>query len=196
MAGVDFAGIVLTGGGGARMGGVDKATVELGGRTLLEHALTALATATEVVVVGGAVPTTRPVTYTRETPRGGGPAAGVLAGLEAFAGEPSLVVVLAVDMPRVTADTVHRLVGAARGDGAVLVDHEGRRQHLCAAYTTTALARSRPMSGEGHGMSMQRLVADLDVAEVSAEPGETRDVDTWDDLAALRALTSDSGRKP
>ena len=39
------------------------------GRTLLERALDALLDAAEVVVVGEPVPTSRPVTFTRESPR-------------------------------------------------------------------------------------------------------------------------------
>ena len=53
------------------------------------------------------------------------------------------MVVLAVDMPGVTAETVGRLVAAGEGhDGAVLVD--GGRQHLAFAVGAEALARVRP----------------------------------------------------
>ena len=76
--------VVLAGGTGARMGGVDKASVEIDGVTLLERSLAATMSALEVVVVGEQVPTSRPVTWTREDPAGGGPAAGLLAGLDRF----------------------------------------------------------------------------------------------------------------
>jgi len=124
------------------MGGIDKASIEIHGRTLLERSLAALATLVEIVVVGPEVPTSRPVTFTREDPAGGGPAAGLLAGLDAFPRLPDLVLVLAVDMPRVTGATVQRLRAAVGDDGAVLVD--GRRQHLCAAYRTGALLVAAP----------------------------------------------------
>ena len=184
-----FAAVVLTGGGAARLGGADKAGIEVGGRTLLEHALEALVDAVEVVVVGADVQTSRPVTFTREDPVGGGPAAGLLAGLRRFARAPSCVAVLAVDMPLVSPATVSRLVEAAHGrDGALLVDAGGRRQYLCAAYSTTALERARAASetDEGHGLSMHELVAGLDLAEVLAVGDESRDLDTWQDLADLR----------
>src|SRR4029079_17617418 len=113
--------IVLAGGTAARMGGADKASIELDGRTLLAWALDAVIDADEVVVLGDWVRTERPVTFTREDPAQGGPAAGLLAGLDAFARPPARLVVLAVDMPRVSLDTVGRLRGAADGhDGAVL----------------------------------------------------------------------------
>ena len=184
-----FGAVVLTGGGAARLGGADKAGIELGGRTLLEHALESLVDAAEVVVVGDEVPTSRPVTFTREDPAGGGPAAGLLAGLRRFARTPADVVVLAVDMPLVTPATVRRLLDAAQHrDGAVLVDPGGRLQYLCAAYAVAALERARDLTGHdgGHGLPVRDLVSTLDLAEVAAVGEESRDLDTWGDLAALR----------
>jgi len=179
--------VVLAGGGAARLGGADKATIEVGGRTLLEHVLGALIDVTEVVVVGSEVPTSRAVTFTREDPAGGGPAAGLLAGLRAFARTPDVVVVLAVDMPRVSADTVRRLVEAAEDDGAVLVDAAGRTQYLCAAYSVVALTAADPGGEGGHGLAMRAMVSGLRLVAVPAIGEESRDLDTWEDLADLRA---------
>lgn len=180
---------ILTGGTGARMGGADKAALQLGGVTLLERALAATAAAAEVVVVGPPAPTSRPVTWTVEDPPGGGPAAGVLAALRALADPPPLLAVLAVDMPRVTAATLARLTWAVEGgevDGAVLVDADGRQQPLCAVYRSAALDRVRPSRREDeHGLSMRRLIAPLRLAEVSPVGPEAGDVDTWEDLHAL-----------
>lgn len=181
--------VVLTGGSGSRMGGVDKASIEIDGVTLLERALAATMTAVEVVVVGDQVPTSRPVTWTREDPRGGGPAAGLLAGLDRFLRPPALVAVLAVDMPRVGPGTFARLVGALGPsyDGAVLVDESGRRQSLCAVYRRTALEAARPPDREQeHGLSVRRLLSPLPLTEVPALPHEADDVDTWADLRRLR----------
>ncbi|MFL6159226.1 MAG: molybdenum cofactor guanylyltransferase [Marmoricola sp.] len=188
--------VVLAGGTSVRLDGADKASIELGGLTLLEHALGAMLDIDEVVVVGEAVPTTRPVTFTREDPAGGGPAAGVLAGLRAFARRPDLLVVLAVDMPLVTSATVRRLAAAAAAagaasDGAVLVDQAGKLQYLCAAYRPDALDRVRPPYEDEHGLAMRTLVGALDLAQVAAFGPETRDVDTWDDLLAMRETFGD-----
>lgn len=187
---------MLTGGGGVRLGGADKASIEVGGRTLLEHVLTALTDVPEVVVVGPEVPTSRPVTFALEDPPGGGPAAAVLAGLGRFARTPAAVVVLAVDMPLVTASTVDRLLAASRGaDGAVLVDEAGRVQYLCAAYSVAALERrSREVGEDGaHGLAMRRLVGDLHLVPVPATGREARDLDSWEDLAALREALGNEG---
>lgn len=176
--------MVLAGGTAVRLDGADKASVELAGRTLLEHALAATAAATETVVVGEQVPTSRPVTFTREEPAYGGPAAGLLAGRDALAGHPDLLLVLAVDMPGVTATTVDRLVVAAAGhEGAFLADPSGRRQ-LAGVVGLAALDRVRP--DDTHGLPLHRLLEGLDLALLTGGADETRDVDTWADVEALR----------
>jgi molybdopterin-guanine dinucleotide biosynthesis protein A len=183
--------VVLAGGTAARMGGIDKASIEIDGVTLLERSLAATTSASEVVVVGEQVPTSRPVTWTREDPAGGGPAAGLLAGLDCFLRAPDLVVVLAVDMPRIDAGTVARLAWAVEADpavdGAVLLDPTGRRQTLAAVYRHAALVAARPSGPEDeHGLPVRRLVGGLRLADVPAVGDEARDVDTWESLRDLR----------
>ena len=179
----DLAAVVLAGGTAVRMGGIDKAAIELDGVTFLERALAALAAAGEVVVVGDEVPTSRPATFVREDPPLGGPAAGVVAGLSRLAGRPAYVAVLAVDMPLVTADTVARLVGTADGrDGAVLLDDDGRRQ-------PALVVRRRLLPDPGtdvHGRSLWSLLDGLDLAGVPATGREATGVDTWQELLELR----------
>jgi molybdopterin-guanine dinucleotide biosynthesis protein A len=182
----ELGGIVLTGGAAVRFQGADKAGIEVGGATLLEHVLGALGEIPEVVVVGPEVVTSRPVTFQREDPPGGGPAAGLLAGLRGFARVPRQVVVLAVDMPLVTTATVRRLMLSAEEDGAVLVDDDERLQFLCALYRTDALLAAAPAPGEEHGLSMRKLVAGLLLGRVRALAWEAQDVDTWDDLLRMR----------
>lgn len=185
-----LAAVILAGGTGQRLGGVDKASIEIAGRTLLEHALAATAGAEEVVVVGSQVPTTRPVTWTREDPPSGGPAAGLLAGLDALAVAPALVCVLAVDMPRFSAGTVARLVDVLLtsdgADAACLVDEAGQKQWLAAVYRYDALMAARPANHEEeHGLSTRRLLRALRIVAVAAVESEARDVDTWADLRDL-----------
>jgi molybdopterin-guanine dinucleotide biosynthesis protein A len=169
--------LVLAGGSGTRLGGVDKAALELGGRTLLARALEAVAGADEVVVVGDPHAAPAGVRFVREDPPYGGPAAGLLAGLAQLPEGP--VAVLACDMAGVTAATFRRLGEAADGhDGAVLVDPDGRRQ---LALVLTA----RPAATAAPGGALWRLLAPLDLAEVAAVGLEHRDVDTWDDVRDL-----------
>ena len=181
-----FCGVVLGGGPAARMDGIDKASVELAGRTLLEYAVDAFLDADEVVVVGPAVRTARPVTFVVEDPPRGGPVAGLLTGVDALLRAPRLVGVLAVDMPRVTASTMRRLRETAVGrDGAFLVDGDGRRQ-LAGVLDAARLDVVRPDLEGQHGMALHRLLAPLDLAGVAATGEEAVDVDSWADLRDLR----------
>lgn len=80
---IRFDAIILAGGRGSRLGGVDKGALTIGGRSLLDGVLEATLAADQVVVVGdGPVP--RGVLLTREDPVFGGPAAAVVAGLRAL----------------------------------------------------------------------------------------------------------------
>jgi molybdopterin-guanine dinucleotide biosynthesis protein A len=186
MTAAGFCGVVLAGGTAARMDGIDKSAVEVAGRTLLDLAIDAFLDADEVVVVGPrTVPTTRPVTFTREDPPLGGPVAGLLTGRDALLRRPRLLGVLAVDMPRVTAHTMRRLRAAAEGrDGAFLADAQGRRQ-LAGVVDAERLEAVRPDLEHQHGMAMKHLLGDLDLALVPATGDEGRDVDTWADLRDL-----------
>jgi molybdopterin-guanine dinucleotide biosynthesis protein A len=177
-----WAAVVLAGGTAARLDGADKASLEHGGRSLLDHALAAVASATEVVVVGDPVRTSRPVTFTRESPAGGGPLAALCAGVAALAGRPRLVVVLAVDMPHVTDRTVQRLLDAVGdAEGAWLVDGSGRRQLAGAVLRERVLSFTEP-----HGLPMRALSASAGAADVPATGEEASDIDTWADVARLR----------
>lgn len=175
--------MILAGGTAVRLDGADKASLEYAGSTFLERALAATAAAGEVVVVGDAVPTSRPVTFVREDPPLGGPVAGLLAGRGALAREPDVLLVLAVDMPFASSATMGRLLAAAAGrDGAVLCDAEGRAQ-LVLALSAAALDAAAPV--DPHGASVRALLAPLDLARVPAEGEEARGIDTWRDLRDL-----------
>jgi molybdopterin-guanine dinucleotide biosynthesis protein A len=181
-----FCAVILAGGQAARLGGADKASVEVDGRTLLAHALEAVIDAAEVVVVGEPVYTDRPVTFTLESPRYGGPVAALLTGRDALLRTTPTIAVLAVDMPRLNAHTVRRLHAAAAGrDGAVLVDPSGRRQ-LALVLDRERLDAVRPDHEGQHGMSLRALLSRLDLTEVRALGDEHRDVDTWRDLRDIQ----------
>ncbi len=180
-----FVAVVLAGGRGSRLGGADKASVEIAGRTMLALALDAVVDAAEVVVVGKQVRTERPVTFVVESPRYGGPAAGLLTGLDAVLRRTRTVVVLAVDMPLLTHRTVRRLqAGAAGHDGAALRGPDGRRQ-LALVLDRDRLAQVRPSYEDQHNLPLHRLLAPLDLADVDASDDEHRDVDSWEDLRDL-----------
>jgi molybdopterin-guanine dinucleotide biosynthesis protein A len=148
----------------------------VGGRTLLDRALDAVRAAEPVIVVGPERPAGG-VVWTREDPPGGGPVAGLAAGLARLA-DVDLVAVLAVDQPGVTASTVDRLRAAVgAGAGAVLVA-DGHLQWLAGVWRAAVPA-------EPAGASLRSVLRPLAPVEVPARPGEADDVDTPEDLSTL-----------
>jgi molybdopterin-guanine dinucleotide biosynthesis protein A len=180
---MELAAVILAGGTGARLGGADKASIDYAGTTLLDRALAAVEAAVEVVVVADPTPTSRPVTFAREEPAFGGPVAGLLAGRAALTGAPDLLVVLAVDMPHVTAGTVSRLAAAVDdADGAVLTGADGRRR-LAFVVRTDRLDAVAPADPDG--AAVHALLAPLALREVTAVGREASGVDTVEDLRHL-----------
>ncbi|RYJ06908.1 MAG: molybdenum cofactor guanylyltransferase [Actinomycetales bacterium] len=161
--GPPFDAIILAGGRGSRLGGVDKASLVHGGATLLQHTVDAVAGARRIVVVGDRPPV-EGLLHAVEDPVGSGPASAVGAGLSAL-GEPAdLVAVLACDVPEVAA--AFALVRAAGGP-AIAVDAEGREQYLLAVYPgAELLARTRR---DLQGGSMRRLVDGIALRQVRVE---------------------------
>ena len=187
--------LILAGGGGRRLGGVSKADLMLDGRRLLDHLLDDLAQLTaegvqidRVVVVGPASVAVPPgVVRTLEDPPDGGPAAGLGAGLAAL-DEPAddgLVAVLSCDAPH-AARALVLLRARFRSDGAVARGDDGRPQHLLGVYSQAALRRRITDEAGARNLSVARLVAPLALTVVQLPADYDRDVDTWDDLAALR----------
>lgn len=195
-----FDAMILAGGRGERLGGMDKAAVVIDGVTLLDRVVTAASGATRVICVGPERDTSRPerdaprpVRWTREHPPGGGPVAALASGLELV--EAPVVVVLAVDLPFVTSDLVGSLVErCTRADAAMAVDGAGIHQPLLAAYRTEALRGRLHSLGDPAGASMKDLIEGLDHANIPA-PAEARDIDTPADLERERAKLDPSGNR-
>ncbi|MFD8193209.1 NTP transferase domain-containing protein [Streptomyces wuyuanensis] len=194
----DYDAIVLAGGAAKRLGGADKPGVSVGGRTLLDRVLTASRGAGRTIVVGGRRPTARAVTWTRETPPGGGPLAALHAGLRESGA--STVVVLSADLPFLDEGTVRRLLEALDSggrEGALLVDADGRDQPLVAAYRTEPLHRELALIAAEHGglagLPLRLLTGELDLDRVAAERLAAYDCDTWEDIVTARARIREHG---
>jgi molybdopterin-guanine dinucleotide biosynthesis protein A len=187
--------ILLAGGGGRRLGGVAKPQVEVGGSTLLDHAVVAVAGAARVVVAGPRQPVSADVTWCREDPPGGGPVAAIAAALPLTSA--GTVVVLATDLPDI-APAVPRLLAAVPDDGAaLLVDGDGRVNNLAAAWRRPALAAALARRPVVHGAAVRSLLAGVTVVLVPDDGGWGRDCDTWADVAAARtAFTSTAPTDP
>jgi molybdopterin-guanine dinucleotide biosynthesis protein A len=182
-----LAAVVLAGGAGRRLGGADKPGVEVAGRSLLDHVLLACPESAQIVVVGPPRPTARPVGWTREEPPGGGPVAGLAAGLRLV--EARLVLVLASDLPRVGAALDPLLRGASAAvadgmDGAWVVDDAGRGQPLVSCLLSARIRSAMPTVPQGY--PLHRVLAELRLIGVTVPRGSVSDVDTPDDLATVR----------
>ena len=140
--------VVVLAGGRSRRFGSDKLAAPLRGSTVLDETLAGLPVDWPVVVVGDRRTTMRSVTWTREEPPGGGPLAGVAAGLALVAAE--VVAVVAGDMPDAgpaLADLVATLRAAPpEVEAVVATDAEGVANPLLAAYRTSGRPRPPPVS--------------------------------------------------
>jgi molybdopterin-guanine dinucleotide biosynthesis protein A len=180
------AAVIIAGGQGSRLGGRDKPALLVGHRSLLGIAIDAAGDC-PVVVVGPARDLPAGVLTAREEPAGGGPAAGVAAGVAALPPLPAgaLVAVLAADLPGINGATLQRLAGAIGTgllpDGAVLVDASGRRQILIGVWQADRLAAAIALRPSWHGAPLHALLGPLEVLEIPGVDRETEDVDTPDD---------------
>lgn len=193
-----FDAVVLAGGNASRLGGVDKPAVRIGGASMLERVVAAVTSASRVIVVGPTrdVLSAHPVVWCREEPPGGGPVAALVAGLSRVTAPT--VLVLAGDLPGIEGAVSVLVDALGEDDAAVLVDAAGRRNHLAAAWSTTALHRAVARVGEPSGAPARRLYDDVRVVEVADAAGWATDCDTWDDIerARHRAERTSDGSRP
>jgi molybdopterin-guanine dinucleotide biosynthesis protein A len=184
--------VILAGGRGSRLGGIDKPALEVRGRSLLAVAVAAAKAARTLVVVGPErdangfdEPARSRVRFAREDPPFGGPAAALGAGLDAFGTDAAaFVVVLAADQPNVGAAVRRLLAAPVSADGVLAVDSGGRRQYLLGRYRTAALRErvaDRRRAGSLTGASLRSLVDGLDLGEVVLGDDLCSDVDTEED---------------
>ena len=180
--------VVLAGGGARRLDGADKPALRVGDRTLLERVVDAATGAEQVVVVGpvrglAAAPGRPPVTWVQEQPPGAGPVAALQVGL-AGARAP-VVVLLAADLPFLSAAVVDHLVGAVGADaGAVMLDDGGRQQWLLSAWPTALLRTA--VEGAAGDASLRSVLAGLPWTPVEGTAEVWYDCDTFAELAEAR----------
>ena len=149
-------GLVLAGGRGTRMGGVDKALIELCGETLIQRALRRLGPQVETLAIAsGGDPERFGVTscvLPDAVPGFAGPLAGVLAGLD-HAADLGLarVATVAVDTPFFPCDLVARLAAAEAPVAVAAAQEDGRlRWHgTCALWTVALRAPLRAALRDG-----------------------------------------------
>jgi molybdopterin-guanine dinucleotide biosynthesis protein A len=131
---------ILAGGSAVRFGGRDKGALVVGGRTIRERQLDELSRIAEEVLIVGGTPGPGPAGR-NDTPRiravsdrvqQSGPLAGLDAALAAASHE--IVVLVACDMPFVTAELFAHLARLAEEADAVVPRTDRGYHPLCAAY--------------------------------------------------------------
>ena len=175
---------ILAGGRATRFGGCDKGALVVDGRTIRDRQLDALApVADEVQMVR------------QDLVPGCGPLGGVHTALTHA--RHDLVVILACDMPHVTAPFLSFLVSLAAGSDIVVPRTERGYHPLCAVYRRTCLPPIARRIAERQ-FKMTALFSDVRVREVSVDELDRfgdgdrllANVNTPAELAGLQALQS------
>lgn len=198
----DCTAIILAGGDSQRMGG-DKASVLLGGQTLLQRVIVAMQQVFPHVIVS--VRQLRPEInlpqvcdgHIGEGKQGGGPLAGLVAGLDRITTPWAFVV--ACDMPFVAPAMVELLAGYRINCQAVVPVVQGHPQPLAAFYAGSCLGKLRAHLVGGGKNSLRAVLEQLQVGYVDelellhADPALRSffDLDTPDDVARAMTIGSD-----
>lgn len=206
VASVTYDAIILAGGRGRRLGGIDKATIRLGnGRgRLLDHAITAVADARTMVVGPTRRSAPSSVLWAQEDPPFSGPAAAVAAGLASLRASTTVpadcTIVLAVDLAAAEAAIAAlraEVDGDSAIDGWVAHDPNGRQQPLLAIYRTGPLQQACDALSAREGLtnaSMRALLTPMRLREVRLGGALCNDIDTPAQLAAaLHNTTIETG---
>lgn len=196
---ITFDAVVLAGGRGSRLGGVDKAALRLEGERLVDRALQAAlaAGAERLIAVGPPHVGTSADRVVREDPSFSGP----LAALEVALTEvcSPWVLLLACDLVS-PVEIAERLATEFETlptdvDGLILVDGDGQRQWLAAGYRSGSLRAALEQFGGTEGKSLRAVLGRLRLRELrtkaanygprdgrEASPGDinTCDIDTRD----------------
>jgi molybdopterin-guanine dinucleotide biosynthesis protein A len=153
--------ILLAGGRSLRMG-VDKATVVISGEPFWKRQLRVLSDLQpgRVWISARTMPPWCPteIEVVTDKPPSCGPVSGVVAGLRRL--QSSHLLVLAIDLPLMTAEHLRKLWGLARPGIGVIPFHGDYFEPLCAIYPVEALATAETALSSGDG-SLQHFARSL-----------------------------------
>jgi len=188
-------GLVLAGGQGSRMGGVDKGLAPFRGRPLVAHVIERLAPQVDEILVNA---NRNPGDYARfghrvvadEIPGFAGPLAGFERGLAHAKGE--LVATVPCDSPFLPTDLVARLRAALVAAGADLaVAKTGTQPHPVFCLMRRGVHASLAQFLASGQRKIDKWYAALAVVEVAFddEPEAFANINTRDELAGLEKPT-------
>lgn len=192
---IEVTGLVLAGGQGSRMGGVDKGLAAFRGKPMVAHAIERLAPQVDEILVNA---NRNPEAYARfghrviadEIPGFAGPLAGFERGLAHARGQ--LVATVPCDSPFLPADLVARLRAALEGAGAQLaVARTGDQPHPVFCLMRREVHASLTAFLASGQRKIDKWYASLSVAEVAFddEADAFANINTRDELAGLEKPT-------
>lgn len=191
-------GVVLSGGEGRRMGGLDKGLMRFRGKPLIAYALNALESVAATILISA---NRNQDSYARSGYRVlsdqcasfEGPLAGLLSAMR-HADTP-YVMVVPCDSPLIQAIPLERLYDTLlRENAEICVAHDGRRlqplfmivdQRLCGSLESYLASGERKVD---RWLNQHKLA----LADYSDQPGLFVNVNTPEDLAALEGETGPS----
>ena len=181
-----ISGIVLAGGLGRRMGGVDKGLQPLHGKAMVEHVLARLAPQVDDIVINANQNHERYAAFGhRVVPDAVGGFAGPLAGLHAGLSAVShqLAVTVPCDSPFLPADLVSRLARNL-GSNDLAVAKTGDQPHPVFALVRRAVAGNLETFLKSGGRKIDGWYASLKVVEVlfDDEADAFRNINTLEEL--------------
>jgi len=196
-----FAGLILAGGLGRRMGGTDKGLVELGGQTLVARTIAIVKPQVERLAINANGDPQRFAQFglpvlADSVPGFAGPLAGILAGLEWLerdVPQACFLVTVPCDTPFLPADLVARLAQAAKDEGALLACAESDHQlHPVIGLWPVGIAKALRQALVGEDIrKIDRFTQRYRVAaaDFPAKPIDPfLNVNTPDDIAKAEAL--------
>jgi molybdenum cofactor guanylyltransferase len=192
--GAHVTGIVLAGGMGRRMGGIDKGLVELDGRPMVAHVLARLSPQVGAVLMNANQNQDRYAAFGYPVvPDAVGGFAGPLAGLHAgmTAALTPLVVTVPCDSPFLPADLVARLAAAlARDDAQLAVARTFDQPHPVFALVRRDVLPHLAAYLNSGGRKIDAWYATLRIVEVPFDDCEAafRNINTVDELAAASSV--------
>jgi molybdopterin-guanine dinucleotide biosynthesis protein A len=186
----DVTGIVLAGGQGRRMGGIDKGLVALGGRAMVEHVIERLSPQVGAILVNANQNAGQYAAFGHPVVAdavGGfaGPLAGLHAGMTVAA--TPFVVTVPCDSPFLPVDLVTRLAAGLAGANAQLaVARTFDQPHPVFALVRRDVLPHLSAFLQGGGRKIDLWYASLRVVEVSFDDCAEafRNINTRDELAA------------
>jgi molybdopterin-guanine dinucleotide biosynthesis protein A len=183
-------GLILAGGRGSRMGGVDKGLQNYRGLPLAMHALLRLSPQVGQVMINanrnlGAYESFGVPVWPDALPDFSGPLAGFLAGLDHC--ETPYLVTVPCDTPLFPSDLVARLSTALQAQGAeIAMARTGAQVQPVFTLMKTSLLESLVRFTEGGGRKIDRWTAQHHTVEVDFDDESAfANANTQDELVAL-----------